>query len=298
MNLTRLRKSPGPRRLVYLTLLICAAWIFYVIGGYIADFRNPSFLWPLFFGTLFIVTVTIAFTSFYEMDFAFLLYILGAPTGVAFTQIGLRTTIYTLDTLDWVGVMNDFLMIFCLGSILSGIGFFLGGNERIPHERVSFTSFCLSVGFFIFCLVMAVFLSLPEGGRLIDAIEPQSLAVVVITLLIAFCLSFLRPGDFSKNLSSSVVFTFFIAAGCATLLWYEMFMPSLTGDYTSVGPMLVAAILLIAYSINFYIFYLLFLLHYDKDLSNKFGTTNWHIIEAYLFWFLICFAPAALVDLT
>jgi|TARA_B110000240_G_C13243300_1_gene344196 hypothetical protein len=95
-----------------------------------------------------------------------------------------------------------------------------------------------------------------------------------------------------------MVFACFLATGYATLVWYEVFLPSLRGDYSAVGPLLEVAVLSIAYAIIPYIFHLLFLLHRGKGLANKFGTANWHIIEAYFFWFLICYGPAALVDLT
>ena len=70
------------------------------------------------------------------------------------------------------------------------------------------------------------------------------------------------------------------------------------GDYSAVGPLLPVAVLSIAYAFIPYIFHLLFLLHRGKGLANKFSMANRSIIEVYLFWFLICYGPAAVVDLT
>ena len=299
MNLTHLRTSPGPRRLVYLALLICVSTIFIGGASYIADFRDPKFIWPLFFEALFLITVTVSFSSFYKMDFAFLLFIFGAPTGILFTQIGLLVHIYSLaGGRDALASMNDLLLIFCLGGICSGFGFFLGGNKKLPHERISLTGFCLTIGLLLLCSLTAAFLAQGENVNLGYFVDLFSIIFLILLMLMVAGLSFLRPGDFATNIASSLVFAFFLATGFATLVWYEVFLPSLLGDYSSVGPLLALAVLSIAYAIIPYILYLLFLLHRQEDFPEKLGTANWHIIEAYLFWFLICYGPAALVDLT
>ena len=305
MNLDQLIWKDRKRVMSYFLIGISLLLIFVLGGQQFTDFRDPKVFWPLFFESLFLLVTSFVFRFFYKIDATFLIFVLGVPVGIFFTQISLLVHISSLGSgIEALSMMNDLLMIFCLGAITSAVGYYLGGKNKVPNEKIpkiTFFAFCL---FFLSCALVTAHLARSATPDFVytslnyrDFVDVPSFLIVGLSLIVVACIASLQRGDFSSNLSSSMVFVFFIAVGLSTLAWYEVFVPFTQGDRSSVGPLLALAVLTITYAIVPYIFYLFWLLHVGKNISNQFGVANWHITEAYLFWFLICYGPAALVDL-
>ena len=305
MNPDQLMLKDGKRKLAYCLMAVSLLSIFLIGGQQFTNFEDPKVFWPLLFEFLFLLVITTIFRLLYKIDAAFLIFILGVPVGILFTQISLLVHISSLeDRSIALAALNDLLMIFCLGAICSTIGYYLGGKEKAPVQKISMNAFCSACLFFVFCVLVSAHLARASSPGFVftslnylDFVDVPSLLIVGLSLVVVACISSLQDEEFSSHLSSSMVFVFFVAVGLATLVWYEVFVLFTKGNTSALGPLLALAVLTVAYAIVPYIFYLFWVLHAGKDISSQFGVANWHITEGYLFWFLICYGPAALVDM-
>ena len=154
MNPGQLIWKYGKRKIAYCLMVIALQAIFFFGGQQFTNFEDTKVLWPLLFESLFLFVITFTFRLVYKIDAAFLIFVLGVPVVILFTQISLLVHISSLeDRSIALAALNDLLMIFCLGAISSTIGYYLGGKEKIPVQKISMKAFYSSCLFFFFVYV-------------------------------------------------------------------------------------------------------------------------------------------------
>ena len=106
-------------------------------------------------------------------------------------------------------------MIFCLGAISSTIGYYLGGKEKIPVQKISMKAFYSSCLFFFFCALVSAHLARSANPGFVytslnylDFVDAPSLLIVGLSLVVVACISSLQYEDGLSHLSSSLVFVF------------------------------------------------------------------------------------------
>ena len=89
MNLDQLILKDRKRAMAYFLIGISLLLIFVLGGQQFTDFRDPKVFWPLFFESIFLLGTSFVFRFFYKIDATFLIFVLGVPVGIFFTQISL-----------------------------------------------------------------------------------------------------------------------------------------------------------------------------------------------------------------
>ena len=300
ININELRKDKKMRIAVGVFAAILLLSIAFYFTYMFLDYGDRSFVLSLASELVFLLIICCGLKVVYRqhIQFSFLCFIFGVPVGILFTQVYLIN--YLGGTLDsgvgWASLMNEGLVLFCLGGLVSGTGHFLGGTEQIPVKPISTLSFCI-VLFSLTGLMCLPTIYLYEFWFLVDL---YTLQWCLIVLAFVGAIAFIKKGDFQSNFFRSFVLAFFICAGMATISWYEVYPYAMSSETRYlIGPNFAVAILLLLYLSWSYIAYLLYLLKTNSfnSISGELGVVNWHITEAYLFWFLICYGPATIVDI-
>jgi integral membrane sensor domain MASE1 len=254
----------------------------------VLSFFNPELL-ALVFTPLIVATAWRAWSG--ESHWSSVWFHSGVPLGLIASSISMNGVLDTLNIEQTRILVGESLLAVFYGGVVSFIGYSFLGNAYIQREDRRQSNIAKAFVFLLINLILAASMHFLNFGGIMRFTYLPTVAIIF-----AFGAAFLLINRDESKCFCQLVCEAMVMASLAAVMIAVISYNFYQGYVETIGIIINIGILgpLYASSVIFYCA----TFFSDKDLrATNFGRINWHLLEIYSLWILMCLAPRSMLEM-